>query len=44
MKTLQANPDLMTTIETLVRANPLESFYLATAILLAACFQLRGII
>lgn len=44
MKTLQANPDLLTTIETLVRANPMEAFFVATVVLLSACIQFRGII
>ena len=42
MKMLQVNPDLLTVIEGLARANPMEAFFVMTAVMLSVCIQFRG--
>ena len=41
MKFLQANPDLLTQARELAVANPVESFFLMTALLMVACWKLK---
>ncbi|UVD36645.1 hypothetical protein RCXUPER_227 [Rhodobacter phage RcXuper] len=44
MKTIQANPDLLTRVSDYAHANPMEAFFVMTILLGVACWKLKDAI